>query len=305
MPTNPYDNFLGHDGLRLRYGHWRSEHGPCRGTVVVLGGRSEFAEKYHETIQDLLERGFDAFCMDWRGQGLSGRLLADITKGHVETYDHYVWDLERFMEVQVTQKGRPPFIVMAHSMGANIVLQLLNRVPGDIDRAVLLSPMVDIQTDPIPKAFARWCSALTVKTGLGRLGIPMLRYDDSYQRSFGSNRLTHDPVRFDQMRKLVMENSQLAVGAITFGWLAETFVAIDRVRQPEFLKSITTPVLLVLAGEDRVVSNIAARQVANMMPSSVTVTIKGAYHEILQEQDLLRDQFWQAFEPFVMRRHEP
>ena len=301
MHTNPYDYFSSHDGLRLRYGHWLSEHGPSRGTVAVLGGRSEFAEKYRETIRDLLRRGFDVFYMDWRGQGLSERLLSDTTKGHVETYDHYVLDLERFMKVQVAKKGRPPYMVMAHSMGANIALQLLSRDPCEIERAILLAPLVDIQTYPIPAAFARWCSALSVKAGLGHQGLPVLRYHDSYHRPFRSNRLTHDPLRFDHVRDFLKKNSHLTVSTITFGWLAATFAAIDHIRQPDFLKSITAPVLLVLAGQDRVVRNSAARQIAPMMPASKTVTINGAYHEILQEQDLLRDQFWQAFEAFAMR----
>jgi lysophospholipase len=294
-------NYLSiHDSLKLRYGHWQSEHTTCRGTVVVLGGRAEFAEKYQETIQDLLGRGFDAFSMDWRGQGMSGRLLEDAARGYVETYDHYVGDLDHFLEKIVYKKGRPPFIVMAHSMGGNIVLQLLNQSPRHIERAVLLAPMVDIRTDPFPAAFARWCSELSVKMGMGQANIPALQRYDTYHRPFRSNWLTHDCARFNHIRKLLKQNSQLAVSTITFGWLAATYEAIDRVHQPGFLKSIATPTLLVVAGQDRVVSNSAVRYIDRLLPSSRIVTIGGAYHEILQEQDPLRDQFWQEFDRFAI-----
>jgi lysophospholipase len=300
MSKAPFNYLYIHDSLRLRYGHWRSEHTTCRGTVVVLGGRAEFAEKYQETIQDLLDRGFDAFSMDWRGQGMSERLLEDATKGYVETYDHYVGDLNLFLEKIVYKMGHPPFIVMAHSMGANIVLQLLNQSPRHIERAVLLAPMVDIRTDPFPYTFARWCSQLSVKMGMGEAKIPVLQRYDTYHRPFRSNWLTHDSVRFNHVRNLLKQNSQLVVSTITFGWLAATYAAIDRVHQPDFLKSIATPMLLVVAGQDRVVSNSAVRYIDRVLPSSRIVTISGAYHEILQEQDLLRNQFWQEFDQFAM-----
>jgi lysophospholipase len=299
MQTTPYHYLLSPDGLKLRYGHWQCGHRPCQGTVVVLGGRGEFAEKYHETITDLLDRGFDAFCLDWRGQGLSQRLLPDASKGYVQSYDQYICDLDFFLETTVSDKGRAPFLLMAHSMGANIALQLLRRSPGKIHKAVLLAPMVDIQTAPIPGAVVRWCSQLSLKLGWETANIPMLRYDDTYRRSFESNHLTHDRKRFDTLRKMLEENSQLAVGNITFGWLAATLTAIDRLGRPDFLAPITTPLLWVLAGRDRVVSNGAARVMAGRIPSSWMVTIDGAYHEILQEQDQLRDQFWKAFDPFV------
>ena len=46
-----------------------------RGTVVVLGGRAEFIEKYFEVIGELLARDFAVAALDWRGQGGSARRL--------------------------------------------------------------------------------------------------------------------------------------------------------------------------------------------------------------------------------------
>ena len=136
--------------------------------------------------------------------------------------------------------------------------------------------------------------------GMGEANIPTLQRHDTYHRSFRSNWLTHDSVRFNHVRNLLKQNSQLAVSTITFGWLAATYAAIDRVHQPGFLKSIATPMLLVVAGQDRVVSNSAVRYIDRLLPSARIVTIGGAYHEILQEQDLLRDQFWKEFDQFAI-----
>jgi len=287
------------DGVRLRYGHCPVEQGNCRGTVVVLGGRTEFVEKYLETIQELHVRGFNVFSLDWRGQGLSERLLKDRTRGYVRTYEHYVSDFNLLLDEIIFKISHRPLIVMAHSMGAHIILHFLNRDPQSIDKAVLMSPMVNIRTNPVPKPFARWCSRLFVRIGLEGANIPMLKRNDHYHRSFQRNWLTHDPVRFHHVKQLIARNSQLAVHSITFGWLAATFAAIDQLHQPGFFQNITTPVLLVAAGSDRVVSNGAIRQLATQLPRCHLMTLHGAHHEILQERDTLRSQFWQAFDNFV------
>ena len=299
MNATPFDYLRTTDGIRLRYGHWPVRRAKCRGTAVVLSGRSEFIEKYLETIHDLMDRGFSVFSLDWRGQGLSQRLLAETEKGYVRSYDEYLLDVDRLLDIVSMRQTRRPLIVLAHSMGANILLQCLHRHCGRIDRAVLLSPMVDIGTEPIPKYFAIQCSRLFVKTGLGHLAVPRVRPNDSFGCTFHRNRLTHDRDRFCHVQRLVQENSRFLVPSITFAWLAATFEAIARLSRPGFFRSITTPVLVVAAGGDRIVSNEAIGNMAAQLPNATLISIAGAYHEILQEHDGVRDIFWQAFERFV------
>ena len=76
-----------HDGRKIRFDTYACEAKTCRGIVVLLGGRSEFIEKYSETVDQLLVRKLDVVTFDWRGQGLSDRLLPNRYKGYVETYE--------------------------------------------------------------------------------------------------------------------------------------------------------------------------------------------------------------------------
>ena len=69
------------DDIGIRYGVWSGCQSELRGTVLLLNGRKEYLEKYHETICDLNDRGFAVVSFDWRGQGLSDRLLPDRNKG--------------------------------------------------------------------------------------------------------------------------------------------------------------------------------------------------------------------------------
>src|SRR6476646_5726833 len=83
------------DGVNLRCARWLPP--PSRkGTVCVFQGRAEFIEKYFETVRDLRARGFAVATIDWRGQGLSDRVLSNPRKGYVGSFSEYDLDLESF-----------------------------------------------------------------------------------------------------------------------------------------------------------------------------------------------------------------
>ena len=287
------------DRSRLRFGHWPQTGDTRRGSAIVLGGRTEFMEKYLDTIRKLNLRGFDAFSMDWRGQGLSSRLLPDSTRGYIDSYDRYVGDLALFLAKVVRSRGNGPFIAIAHSMGANILAQYLRRWPRSIDKGIMLAPMINIYTDPIPEGVARLACRVATRLGYGYQNIPDFRRRDAFHKSFHGNKLTHDEQRFSRVRQLVCEKPELKVIGVTYGWLDASFHAIDTVNQPGFARTISTPMLVVVAGEDRVVRNQAVCRFAAQLPEHQLIRIDGAYHEVLQELDDLQAPFWHAFDRFV------
>ncbi len=79
------------DGWRIRLGIWGAGE---RGTVLLLPGRTEYVEKYGRTARDLLARGYATVAIDWRGQGLAQRGLADRLVGHVDDFDEYQRDFD-------------------------------------------------------------------------------------------------------------------------------------------------------------------------------------------------------------------
>jgi lysophospholipase len=301
MGNTPFGFLQACDGIRLRYGYWPHQGENHGGAVVVLGGRAEFMEKYIETIGELNIRGFDAFSLDWRGQGLSDRMLPDRTRGYVRTFGDYVADLKLFLDEVVMPDHRGPLIIMAHSMGATIAMHYLRRFPRGIDKAVLLSPMISFRTDPIPYAVAKGYCLMLVRLGKAHCNIPSLRRNESFLGSFPGNRLTHDAARFSRVRQVLRANPQLLIAGVTFGWLAASFEAIDAIQQSGFAQRIQMPTLIVTAGKDRVVSNAATGRFVVQLPVQRTLCIEGAYHEILQERDGMRAQFWQAFDRFIRR----
>ena len=107
-------------------------------------GRTEWIEKYFETVRDLRNRGFAVAILDWRGQGLSDRALGDRLKGYVGSFSEFDIDLETFMREVVLPDCPPPIFALGHSMGASVLIRAVHRGHRWFDRIVLSAPMIGI-----------------------------------------------------------------------------------------------------------------------------------------------------------------
>ena len=294
-------SFAGHGGVALRYARWEATRAPRRGTACLFTGRSEYIEKYFETIADLRRRGYAVAIHDWRGQGGSERLLPDARKGHVHSFDDYDADVTRFMKDVVLPDCPPPYIAIAHSMGGNILLRNALVAGSWFDRMVLTAPMIAFHDAKIgfPQSLA-WVYAETL--GLGPAGR---RYvlgggpSPEEVRQFEDNALTSDPERFHRNRQIIEQAPHLALGSPTTAWLRAAYRSMALLADPEFPMSIRIPLLLVGAGDDKIVSSLAIEKFAQRLKVGARVVIAGSRHEILQERDEIRQRFWAAFDAYL------
>ncbi len=297
---SPFGMMTTRDNYSLRYGIWRSDKAASRGTVVLLSGRTEFMEKYTEIIGELQQRGFDVYSFDWRGQGLSSRMLSNRHKGFVRTYDDYISDLAVFVDKLVKPQAVSPLIILAHSMGGHIALRYLHKHQGAIERAILVSPMIDILTSPFPRWFAKGITRIAGKAGWDQDYAVGSGDYFSEDEKFEGNLLTSDPVRFMDEKRAIKENPDLALGGVTYGWLLATFASIDILAAPGFGKDITIPILMVSAGSDKIVSLDAQQSICARLKQCRFKVIPKARHEILKETDAVRSIFWDEFDGFIV-----
>ena len=61
------------DGRKIRTAIWRAQTKKVYGTVFFLNGHREFIEKYSDTFEFFIKKGFHVVTLDWRGWGLSER----------------------------------------------------------------------------------------------------------------------------------------------------------------------------------------------------------------------------------------
>ncbi len=292
--------FDGYDGARLRYARWHPTGTRRLGTVCVFTGRGEFIEKYFEVITDLRARGFTVAIMDWRGQGGSARLLSNPRKSHIESFRQYERDLHRFMVDVVMPDCAAPYFALGHSMAGLILLKAALLRNCWFDRIVLTSPMLEFVNLPMSPTSLRLLAELGTLLGLGDVYVPRLGGDRAAEdRAFVGNKLTSDRVRFERNQALVREAPELAVGAPTISWLNAALKAMDEVAEDDFAPSLETPVLIVSSGNDEIVSAQAAQDFTAGLRAGHQITIFGARHELLQERDELREQFWAAFDSYI------
>jgi lysophospholipase len=70
-------------------------------------------------------------------------------------------------------------------------------------------------------------------------------------------------------------------------------------RGMSYPSEIRQPILMLAASNDSVVSTSAIEEFAYHLRAGTHLVVAGAKHEILQEQDRYRSQFWAAFDAFV------
>ncbi len=112
-------------------------------------GRIESYIKYPEVAYNLFHSGYDVMIIDYRGQGFSGRMLADTHRGHVVNFADYVDDFAQFYHQQVKPLGYRQHVALAHSMGGAILAQFLAREPQAFSAVALCAPMLGIYL-PMP-----------------------------------------------------------------------------------------------------------------------------------------------------------
>ncbi len=284
------------DGVRLRTARWAPPPGR-RGTVCLFHGRTEFIEKYFETVRDLRERGFAVATLDWRGQGLSDRMLPDRSKGHIRSFAQYDTDLETFMREIVLPDCPPPYFALCHSTGAAVLLRAAERGERWFDRMVFTSPLIELTGVP----FGRFAPRLARTLRLFGFGAMMLRgrHRALGMQPFAGNILTSDPVRYARVAAVLEAEPDLAIGGPTIAWIDSAFRVMKEFNETGYPDHIRQPILIVAAGRDRVTSTPAIEKFAIHLRAGSHLIIPGALHEIMMEQDGYREQFWAAFDAFV------
>lgn len=290
--------FQGAGGYRLRAALFPAlpspEGGTPRGSVVLSGGRTEPIEKYFEVIGELRARGFTVLVHDWRGQGLSQRLLPERLKGHAAGYKDFVADYAALIAAYQDRLPKP-WIAMGHSMGGCLTLLVLALGQKGFSGAVLSAPMLALLTGGIPRPIAvSLAGALTLLGAAGNM--VQGRADSPITSPFETNVLTHDRARYDRNQGQVEACPDLALGGPTWGWLDFAFRAIAELRSGTGVTRIDIPVTVVAAGQDRLVDITGQRLTTARIAKGKFVEIPGAYHEILQETDDVRQVFWREFD---------
>lgn len=300
VPAGAAEWFAGAGGIRLRAALFPAEH--PRGTVVLSGGRSEFIEKYMEVIGELVARGYTVLTHDWRGQGLSERLLPDREKGHADGFDPFAVDLGLLLRAFEDRLPAGPRILVSHSMGGCLTALALAKGEIQADGAIFTAPMFGIPFTP----FWLFRSLIWGANRLGRAKTYAPRGGrNAFSGAFEDNVLTHDRARFERNMALILDHRELALGPVTWGWIESAFAAQAWLLRSGALGRIAMPFTIVAAGQEKLVDVAAEKRFAELIPGCRYVEIAQSLHEVMMETDDIRAIFWREFDALALRVSPP
>jgi len=278
------------DGLRIRIGHWPhmardTAQDASRGTVLLFPGRTEYVEKYGRAAADLAQRGFDTLTIDWRGQGLADRLIADRRIGHVGQFADYQHDVAAMLQAAKALDLPRPYSLLAHSMGGCIGLRaLMEGLP--VTACAFTGPMWGIQmaTATRPAAWAlSWSSA---RLGFGHHLAPGTKAETYVlAEPFDDNSLTRDAQMFAYMQRQMTSHPDLALGGPSLRWLNAALVEMAHLaRRP----APGQPCLTYLGSHERIVcpDRIIARM--GSWPEGRLDMVQGGEHEVMMDTPATR-----------------
>jgi lysophospholipase len=286
------------DGLVLRAARWDPWGAVRRGTVTILQGRAEFIEKYFETVDELRSRGFTVVAFDWRGQGGSSREVGNPRKGHVRDFADYRRDLEAIREQVLEPLTAPPHFALAHSMGGAIALDAAADGWFPFDRLVALTPMLALCIVRRTR-LARQSARVMNLFGWGGNFVPGGGERSISTKPFPGNRLTSDARRYARNAAVATALGPGAIGDPSVSWVDAAYRHMAKLAESRVPLRIRIPTLVIGAGADPVCSTPAIELFSARLKAGHAIVLPGAKHEILMERDILREDFWAAFDAFI------
>lgn len=267
-------HFRGFDGTELFYQTWEPVNS-C-GTIVVTHGLAEHSECYQRLVDGLATHGWTFCAWDLRGHGKS-----EGKRGAVKKFDDYSQDLKLLVELLMKSNLPKPFFLLGHSMGGLVTINTILKF-GDLGCAAvtLSSPLLGIAL-PVPaikdmaaRFLNSWIPSMTLNN---EVIYENLTRDEAVYKTYDRDPLRHDRISLALYLGMIDTFNSALLNA----------------------SKIKIPMLMQLAGEDKITSRKAAERFFERVGSQRKdlKVYKGYYHEIFN--DLGRETVYNDLNNFL------
>lgn len=269
------------DGRKLHYEAY--ERSLSRGSIVILHGFTESAEKFRELAFYLRKAGYSVFSLDMEGHGKSHRSSKKNEKVEIDSFDTYAEDLNFFIEkvvVPATKMGE--ISIYSHSLGSTAALLYMMKHPYTVKRAVLSSPML-CGNMGMPVAIAGTVARLLC--ALGGKGIPAPGRCVFDENQTVENSDATSKARFEYYHAKRKAEPPYQTSGPSFGWVKASLEARDKILA---CADIKPELLIFLPEQDRQLLHSYTRTFAERADIKVK-EVRNSKHEIFMSgNDVLR-----------------
>lgn len=263
-------NFTASDGYKIHFRHWQSA--APRGIVIALHGIQSHSGWYEASSRAMADAGFDVYFADRRGSGWNG-----FQRGHAAHGMRLVNDVRALAALARDEHRRNsndgsslPIVLLGISWGGKTAAATVSLFPSEFQGLALLYPGLEPRLRL--NAWQRFRLQLARRFEIVKTDIPIpLRTPELF---------TDTP----KWRQFIAEDP-LALHAVSSSFLnagkdLDDFVA-------SHASEIQCPVLLMLAGRDKIIDNPKTRaRVASFMTNDFTsICYPEACHTLEFEPD--------------------
>ncbi len=247
------------DGRSLLYRRYAAVGAP-RGIVVAVHGIQSHSGWYEFSSERLASRGWEVWFADRRGSGLNAE-----DRGHAGHADRLVHDVRQLIMQARAERPGTPVCLLGLSWGGRLAACVAGRYPSAVDGLILLYPAIFARVGP--SWLQRALLSVAVSCGRQRLRrrIPL---DDP--ALFTSN---------PEWQSFIAQDP-LSLHEATVGFFVSS-VTLEREAQARGAR-LAMPVLMMLAGGDRIIDNERTARWFETLPSPRKTLLRfdGAEHTL-------------------------
>lgn len=254
---------------------WEAE-GEAKAVIVMVHGAMEHHRRYGWLIEMWRLSGFHVIMGDLPGQGMTTRSR----RGHIDSFDEYIIEVKDW--VQAAYQYELPVFLLGHSMGGLISIRLLQLEKLNVAGVILSSPCLGLVHTP-----SKFLNTLSY--GLNLI-YPSLRMNSGLTIDMATRNI--DVQEADM-------NDTLYVTKVSIRWYRELALAMkEAFNDLEHLEDL--PMLLMQAGDDKIVQKEAVKEWFNHAPLSEKRFKEWpkCYHEIFNEPE--REEVFEYAKDFVI-----
>ncbi len=267
-------------------------------TIVIFPGFTEFCEKYSKEVLDFHKRGYNVLVIDWPGQGQSGHFGRHPLAVHCDDFDHHLGAMDAVI-LKAGLDGHN-LILFGHSMGGHLALRYAVWRPCDVKAVILTAPMMAPPLMPV--WLLRAASCFLSNIGFARTYPPFHQVVplDVARHYRVENTLTRDQRGYENQFVWFDDAPELRRSGPTVGWVNAAYRSCARYTlNPSWLAQLDVPVLVFVAGDERIVfapaTNVSLPYIRNLQ----RVDYKGARHELMRELPEVTNALWQRIDAFL------
>ena len=280
------------------YEHFEPDHSAI-GTIVIIHGFAEFIPKYYESIYYMLNAGYAVWIMQQTPDFLSFKFDGDNNIVQINDHQTLVDNMQYFIENIVIPASDPeiPRILYSHSMGGAIAACILGRCPDLFDKAILSSPMMQINTGNVPLPLIYVLTKTMILAGRGKQGLPGRKPLSTKYDYDSALTLCHE--RYEYLIDCLNSDIRMHASIPSYNTAYQLYLLSKDALSKDITTKIKTKVLLFQSFEDSMVTSKGQNIFIRRIKNGELIRLPGTRHEIFMSGEKVLKRYWRrAFKFF-------